>query len=80
MSSTDKELLYKSFKYFAYTVALMFTAPIVIYQAFKNQTHPLYWPVLIAGMLIAVFAIGMGFYSIRLIMRSFFGKKGNKKH
>lgn len=75
MSGTDREMLFKSFKYFAYTVLLMFSAPVVVYQAFKNQTHPLYWPVLIVGILLAIAAIGMGFYSIKLIIRSFFGKK-----
>lgn len=75
MSGTDREQLLKSLKFFAYTLLLMFTAPVVIYQAFKNQTHPLYWPVLIVGVILAIAAIGMGFYSIRQIMRAFFGKK-----
>ncbi|THD68078.1 hypothetical protein E7Z59_10565 [Robertkochia marina] len=75
MSKTDRELLFKSFKYFAYTLLLMFSAPVVIYQAFKNQTHPMYWPVLIVGVLLAIAAIAMGFYSIKVIMRAFFGKR-----
>ena len=75
MSKTDRELLFKSFKYFAYTLLLMFSAPVVIYQAFKNQTHPMYWPVLIVGVLLAIAAIGMGFYSIKVIMRALFGKR-----
>ncbi len=41
----------KSLQYFAYTLMLMFGAPIVIYQAFKNQEHPFYWPVLIIGLI-----------------------------
>ena len=75
MKKTDRELLLKSLKFFGYTMLMMFLAPVVIYQAFKNQTHPWYWPVLIMGVLIAIGAIAMGFYSIRLIMRAFFGKK-----
>ncbi len=58
---------------------MMFMAPVVIYQAFKNQTHPWYWPVLIFGILLAIAAIGMGFYSIRVIMRSFFGERKDGK-
>ncbi|MCX2681309.1 DUF6095 family protein [Galbibacter sp. EGI 63066] len=73
MGNANKELFFKSLKYFAYTVVLMFLAPAVIYQAFKNQTHPWYWPVLIVGLLLAVAAIVMGFYSIKVIMKSFFG-------
>lgn len=72
---TDKALLLKGLKYIAYTVALMFTAPFAIYQAFKNQEHPLYIPVLIIGIVLAIAAISMGFYSIKLIMDALFGKK-----
>ena len=70
---TDRELFFKSLKYFAYTLILMFTAPTIIYQAFKNQGHFLYWPVLIVGLLAAIGAIGMAFFSLRTMMRSFFG-------
>lgn len=72
---TDKALLLKGVKYIAYTIALMFTAPAVIYQAFKNQEHPLYWPVLITGLLLAIAAVSFGFYSIKTIMDALFNKK-----
>ncbi len=72
---TNKELLLKGLKYLAYTVALMFTAPVVLYQAFKNQEHPFYIAVLILGIILAVAAIGMGFYSIKTVVDSLFGKK-----
>jgi hypothetical protein len=72
---TNKELLLKGLKYLAYTVALMFTAPIVLYQAFKNQEHAFYIAVLILGIILAVAAIGMGFYSIKTVVDSLFGKK-----
>ncbi|MBC9795313.1 DUF6095 family protein [Sinomicrobium weinanense] len=73
MRRTDRKLLLKSLKYFAYTVILMFTAPIVIYQAFKNQEHAFYWPVLIIGLLAGIGAIVMAFISLKMMMRSFFG-------
>lgn len=72
---TNKALLLKGLKYIAYTIALMFTAPIVIYQAFKNEGHPLYWPVLIVGLILAIAAIAMGFYSIKLIMDALFNRE-----
>ncbi|MCM4172899.1 hypothetical protein DHD32_15530 [Arenibacter sp. TNZ] len=71
---TNKALLLKGLKYIAYTIALMFTAPLVIYQAFKNEGHPLYWPVLIFGIILAIAAISLGFYSIKLIMDALFNK------
>lgn len=72
---TDKDLLSKGLKFIAYTVALMFTAPVVLYQAFKNEAHPWFWPVLIIGLILAILAIGLGFYSIKLIMDALFNKK-----
>lgn len=74
---TDKDLLVKGIKYIAYTIALMFSAPVVIYQAFKNEEHSWYWPVLMVGLILGVAAIAMGFYSIKVILDSLFGKKEN---
>ncbi|WP_190809038.1 DUF6095 family protein [Flagellimonas sp. S3867] len=72
---TDKELLVKGLKFVGYTVALMFLAPFVLYQAFKNQEHAAYIPVLIVGLILAIVAIAMGFYTIKIFMDSLFGKK-----
>jgi uncharacterized membrane protein len=72
---TDKTLLIKGVKLLAYTVILMFSAPFAIYQAFKNEGHPLYLPVLILGLLLALAAIGMGFYSIKTLVDALFGKR-----
>lgn len=73
--NTDKEVLVKGLKQLAYTVILMFSAPLVIWQAFKNEGHPLYWPVLIVGLILAILAIGMGFKGIKTIIDSLFGKR-----
>ncbi|WP_420400016.1 DUF6095 family protein [Flagellimonas sp.] len=72
---TDKKLLAKGLKFIGYTVAVMFLAPFTIYQAFKNEGHPAYWPVLIVGLVLAVVAIGLGFYTIKIFMEALFGKK-----
>lgn len=72
---TNKTLLIKGIKLIAYTILLMFTAPAVIYQAFKNEGHPMYWPVLIVGLLLAVGAISLGFYAIKTIMDALFHKE-----
>jgi len=73
--NTNKELLLKGLKFLAYTVALMFSAPVVLFQAFKNQEHPFYIPVLILGIVLAIAAILMGFYSIKTVIDALFGKK-----
>ena len=75
MRHTDKELLVKGLKSFGYTVLAMFAGPLLIYQAFKNEEHPFYWPVLILGALCAVLAIYLGFRSVGIVMDAVFGKK-----
>ena len=75
---TDKDVLIKGVKRLAYTVMLMFLAPLVIWQAFKNEGHPFYWPVLVVGICIAIAAVMMGFKGISTIMDSLFGKKKKK--
>lgn len=72
---TDKELLVKGLKFLTFTIALMFTAPVVLYQAFKNEEHPWYIPVLVMGLILAIAAISLGFYSIKTFMDAFFGHK-----
>lgn len=72
---TDKDLLVKGIKSFVYTALLMFTAPVVLYQAFKNTDKPLFIPVLILGFALAAFAIYMGFRSVNVVMDAVFGKR-----
>lgn len=76
--STDKNLMVKGIKFLFYTVFVMFLAPWVLFQAFKNQDHPFYLPVLIVGLILAVLAIGLGFYSIKTFIDALFGKKETK--
>ena len=76
---TNKDLLIKGVKRFAYTFVLMFTAPIVLWQAFRNQEHSFYIPVLIIGIFLAIAAIAMGFYSVHLIMKALFNSQEKAK-
>lgn len=75
MKRTDKDLLVKGIKSFIYTALVMFLAPVVLYQAFKNTDKPLFIPVLIIGIVSAGFAIYMGFRSVNIVMEAVFGKK-----
>ncbi len=76
---TDKDLLVKGLKYIAYTIGLMFGAPILLYQAFRNQENVLFWPVVIVGGILAIVAIAMGFYSIKVIMDALFNNNKPQK-
>tara|TARA_R110000868_G_scaffold186282_1_gene428671 strand:- start:69 stop:299 length:231 start_codon:yes stop_codon:yes gene_type:complete len=72
---TDKDLLLKGIKYLGFTVLLMFSAPFTLYEAFKNQEHPLFIPVLILGIILAILAIFLAFYGIKTIMNSLFSNR-----
>lgn len=72
---TNKNLPIKGIKSLFYTIILMFTAPVVLFQAFKNQEHPWFWPVLILGLILAIAAVSLGFYSIKLFVDALFNKK-----
>lgn len=72
---TDKDLLVKGLKRLGVTVVLMFTAPFILWQAFKNEDKPLFWPICIIGVILAGYAVFMGFKGIKTVVDSVFGKK-----
>jgi len=72
---TDKTLLIKGLKSFAYTVIAMFLAPLILYQAFKNTDKPLFIPVLILGIIVAALAIYLGFRAVKITVDAVFGEK-----
>lgn len=69
---TDKEVLAKGIKLMVGSLACMFAGPVVIHSAFKNHDKPLYIPVLIVGIGIAIAAIVLAFKGIKKIMDSIF--------
>ncbi|WP_298514988.1 DUF6095 family protein [uncultured Kordia sp.] len=69
---TNKEVLSKGLKLMAGSLFCMFAGPVILHSAFKNQSHPLYIPVLIIGLLIAAAAIFLAFKGLRKIMDSMF--------
>jgi len=74
-NKTDRDLLAKGLKTMVVTVALMFLGPILLYIAFGNPEKPLYYPLLIAGIVCCICAIYFAFKGINTIMDSMFKKK-----
>ena len=72
---TNRELLGKGVQKIAIAFILMFLGPVLIHNAFQNKEHFLYYPVLSVGLLVAGFAIFMGFQGIKTMMDAFFGKR-----
>ncbi|MEX0273626.1 MAG: DUF6095 family protein [Flavobacteriaceae bacterium] len=75
---TDKDLLMKGVRRLLLTVVLMFLAPTVLFQAFKNQLHPWYWIVLGIGLVLAITAVVMGFLGVKTIVDAIFNKAPQK--
>lgn len=71
----DKIALQQGLKRVMYAIVLAFIGPFVIMQAFKNDGHPWYWPVLIIGLILSTGSIGLGFLGIGKLTSAFIGKK-----
>lgn len=71
----NKALLQQGLKQMAYAILCAFTGPVVIMQAFQNEGHPWYWPVLLIGLLFFCGAIGFGFWGILTLVNALLGKK-----
>jgi uncharacterized membrane protein len=69
---TNKEKLAKGIRFLAISLVLIFLGPSIIFSAFKNQEHPLYIPVLILGIIIALGAMLMIFLGIKKTVNAFF--------
>jgi len=48
-------------------------------QAFKNEEHPMYWPVLAVGIVLLLLAIGLGFLGISTLVSGLLGNKKKKQ-
>jgi len=72
---TNKVLLQKGIKFLSITLVLIFLGPGLIYEAFKNNEHPFYLPILILGALFSIGAILLGFYGLKTVIDALFGKK-----
>jgi len=72
---TDKDLLVKGLKTMSISLVLMFLGPTFIYIAFINPEKPLYYPILIAGVIGCLCAGYFAFKGINTIMDSMFKKK-----
>ena len=71
-SGTDKTRVYKGLQKIFFAIPLMFVGPIVINSPFKNEEHFLYYPVLIAGCLICLYAMYLFFRGLRTIVSGLF--------
>ena len=74
----NKPLLIKGLKKISLFLLCCFIGPVVVNQAFKNQGHPLYVPVLILGILFLMTAIYYGFTGIKTLVNALLGERKTK--
>ncbi|GAA4326114.1 DUF6095 family protein [Pontixanthobacter gangjinensis] len=72
MKHTNKKVLSTGIKYLAGALPLAMIGPSVLYNAFNNQEHPLYIPVLIFGLLATFASIFLIFKGIMTIIKALF--------
>ena len=58
-------------------VFLCFAGPIVLSQAFKNEDHPYFLPVLFIGLFTVISAISYGAWGILTITKALLQEKNN---
>ena len=75
ISTLDKKLLKKGIRFITISISCCFIGPIMLYQSFKNQEHPLYFFVLSIGLLFLFLAIYNGFKGIMAIVSAFIGER-----
>ena len=71
----NKPLLIKGLKKMSLFLLCCFIGPVIVHQAFKNQGHPLYVPVLILGVLFLMTAIYYGFTGIKTLVNALLGER-----
>lgn len=75
----NKIALQQGLKRVLIAILLAFTGPVILMQAFKNEGHPFYWPVLGVGLIFFFGSILIGFWGIRTLVGALLGKKGRDK-
>jgi hypothetical protein len=75
----NKLLLQKGLKKMGIVLLCCFTGPVIVHQAFKNQGHPFYIPVLIVGLLVLVVDIYYGFLGVKNLVNALLGERKKRK-
>tara|TARA_B100000989_G_scaffold109961_1_gene80677 strand:- start:112 stop:342 length:231 start_codon:yes stop_codon:yes gene_type:complete len=74
----NKPLLQSGLKKMSLFLVCCFLGPVIVHQAFKNQNHPLYFPVLILGFLFLIIALYYGFSGIKSLVNAILGEQKRK--
>ena len=70
--ATNRLLLNKGIKYFAWAIPTLFIGPTVVHFAFINKLQPLYYLILAVGILVCITAMLLIFLGLKTIMKALF--------
>ncbi|WP_372472454.1 DUF6095 family protein [Capnocytophaga sp. ARDL2] len=73
-STTNKLKITKGLRTVAIGILCMFIGPIVLNSAFKNEQHPLYYPVMIIAIGICLTAMWLFFKGIKTMVSGLFNE------
>ena len=71
----DKAVLQKGLMIWLRALLFIALGPVVLSSAFKSQSHSLFIPVLISGIVLSLLAIYFGFKAIKKMMEGLFSDK-----
>lgn len=71
---TDRIILNKGIKLFAYALPAMFIGPSVIHFAFINKSQPLYPLILGVGIVVCLAGMLLIVFGLKTILKSLFSK------
>ena len=71
-TNVNKVKIYKGLQKVLIAILLMFIGPIIIYSSFKNESHFMYYPVLIFGCLLCLFSMYLFFMGLRTLVSGLF--------
>jgi MFS-type transporter involved in bile tolerance (Atg22 family) len=71
----NKALLQKGLQRMSVFILCCFIGPFVVHQAFQNEGHPLYYPVLILGLILLALAFFYGFLGIKTLVAALLGER-----
>lgn len=71
-TGVNKRKLNKGVLKIALGIFLMFLGPIVMYSAFTNEKHPMYYPVLVLAIATCIYACILFFSGLRTFVKGIF--------
>ncbi|UUC45419.1 DUF6095 family protein [Flavobacterium cerinum] len=70
----NKKVLNRGIRYLAMALPMLFLGPVIIHSSFKNQSNPLFYPVLGFGILVCLTAMWFMFLGLKTVTNSIFDK------